>query len=113
MLLIALSALPLLVMLFYRYPMLLLCLYPVVITFNVYYPFYPFVVSGYWLLPMDFVYFFTVLHLLICSVRSPKKVVRTLTDNIYLTVFLTLVALSVVVYTPVYGQSAIGEARKL
>lgn len=112
MFLVALSVLPWLVFLFYRYPLLLLCLFPVISVFDVFFPFFPFVVSGYWLLPMDFVYFFMAMHLGICLLRQPSKVIGALTDNIFLTIFLALVAVYVVIYTPTNGQSAVGEARK-
>jgi hypothetical protein len=109
------AALPLiayLVVLFYRKPLLLLSLFPLVNLFGVFFPFYPMVVSGYWLLPMDFVYFFTIVHLSLWGLRNPRKIVHVLKENFFLTLFLIVIAGYVVVYTPSYGQSAVGEARK-
>src|SRR5262245_61050328 len=112
-LLIAISVLFLLIMFVYRYPMLVLWAFPVISLVEVFFPFNPFRVGSFSLLPMDSVYFLTIAYLGISILRYPKRVTGVLKENIFLTGFLALVAFYVVIYTPIYGQSAIGEARKL
>ncbi|MEX0801935.1 MAG: O-antigen ligase family protein [Candidatus Binatia bacterium] len=112
MLLVAISALPLLVMVFYRYPQLLLWSFPLVSLVEVFFPFYPFRVGSISLLPLDSVYFFTISYLGISVLRNPRRVAAVLNENIFLTCFLGIVALYAVLYLPVFGQSAVGEARK-
>jgi len=99
-------------MFFYRYPLILLSLFPLVNLMDVFLPSDGVAVSGYWLLPMDPVYFFTIIHLGVCALLQPGKMASVLRENFFLTIFLAIVALYVVLDTPVYGQSAIGEARK-
>ena len=62
---------------------------------------------------MDSVYFFTILHLGLYASLNPKRFVSLLKENSFLSIFLAVVALYVVIYTPTYGKTAIGEARKL
>jgi O-antigen ligase len=112
MLLVGISALPLLVMLFCRYPMFLLCAFPTMELVDVFFG-SVFNVGGFDLIPMDSMYFFAIAYLGVCILRYPKKVAGLLRENIFLTVFLALAGLYVVIYTPIHGQSAIGEARKL
>jgi hypothetical protein len=112
MLTVALSLIPCLVMLFYRYPLLLLSLFPIVNFIEICFEFQPGFVGGYLLLPMDPVYFFTISDLCLYALLRPRKIGSLLKENIFLTMFLAMVAFNVVLYTPVYGQSAIGEARK-
>jgi O-antigen ligase len=112
MLLVAISALPLLIMLAYRYPMLLLWAFPIAELVNVFFGHAPQNVRGFDLVATDPVIFFAITYLVISVLRYPRKVVGVLKENIFLTAFLALVALYVVVCTPIYGQSAIGEARK-
>ena len=113
MLLVAFSVMPVLVMLFYRHPMLLLYLVPVTgIIFGGLFPDYGFRAGGFLLAPMDAVYFFTITTLGLCALLRPRKIAAALKENIFLTMFFSLVMLYVVLYTPVHGQSAIGEARK-
>jgi O-antigen ligase len=112
MVLIALSLIPTLIMVFYRYPLLLFSLFPLVDLVGVFSPDYTFSAGGVLVLPGDPVYFFTVIHLCLCALLQPRKMVSVLKENIFVTIFLAMVALYVVLDTPVYGQSAIGEARK-
>jgi O-antigen ligase len=112
MIFVAISALPLFIMLFYAYPMFLLCAFPVVELVDVFFGHAPQDVGGFDLVAKDPIIFFGVTYLIISVLRYPKKVMGVLKENIFLTVFLALVALYVVICTPVYGQSAIGEARK-
>jgi O-antigen ligase len=111
----ALFIVPSFMWLFYRYPFLLLYSWPVMSTLQVYFLYAPIEAVhsvGVSVLPLDPVYFFTIAHLALCAVTYPRTMGRTLKENRFLTVFLALVALYVVIYTPLYGQSAIGEARK-
>src|SRR5262245_52143790 len=109
---IAISALPFLVMFVCRHPMLMLCAFPVFEMVGVLAQEYAFNAGGIDFLPMDPAIFFAFACLAVSFLRYPRKVVDILKENIFVTVFLALVALYVVIYTPIYGQSAIGEARK-
>jgi hypothetical protein len=113
MLLIALSVIPCLVIFFYRYPLILLSLFPLVNLVDVFLPSEGVAVSSYLLFPMDPIYFFTIIHLGLCALLQPRKIGFVLKENTFLSMFLAVVALYVVIYTPIYGQSAIGEARKM
>jgi hypothetical protein len=113
--LIALALIPLipyLVMLFYRHPLFLLSLFPLSNLITVFLPDYYAQVGPFQFLIMDPVYFFTIVHLGLYALRRPRNIVRILKKNIFLSMFLAMVAVYVALYTPVYGQSAIGEARK-
>jgi len=66
-----------------------------------------------WLLPMDPVYFFTIVHLGLYALLNPKRFRSLLKENSCLTIFIAVVTLYIVIYTPMYGKSAIGEGRKL
>ena len=112
MVLVAISALPLLLILVYRYPILIFYAFPLVSLVEVFFPYYPFRVGGFRLLPMDSVYFSTIAYLGIAVLRKPRTVAAVLKENTFLSVFLGLVALYGVLYLSVYGQSAVGEARK-
>jgi O-antigen ligase len=112
MFLLAISALPLFVMLSYRYPMFLLCSFPFAELANSFVGDWALNAGGIDLHPMDPVIFFAVTYLIISVLRYPKKVAGALKENIFLTVFLALVAIYVLIFTPMHGQSAIGEARK-
>jgi O-antigen ligase len=100
-------------MLFYRRPFVLLLLWPVVIFVDVFFRYYPVArMGGLIFLPMDIVYIFTIAHLGLCGLLHPTKVIAILKQNRFLSIFLGVVAVYVVVCTPIYGQSALGEARK-
>ena len=109
---LALSVAPWFSLLFYRYPLLLLALFPLGNSIETCFVFQPVVVGPYLLLFMDPIYFFTIIHLCLCALLQPRKIAAVLKENVFLATFLLMVALYVVLYTPVYGQSAIGEARK-
>jgi len=68
--------------------------------------------TGYYFLPMDVAYFFTAIHLMINAVFRRDQVVSVIKENPFLSIFLFLIAVYIALYTPVYGKSAIGEARK-
>ena len=111
---VAFTLMPVLVMLFYRHPMFLLYLFPITDGIvGVFFPNYVFPTGGFDLVPTDAVYFFTITTLGLCALLRPGKTAAALKENIFLTMFLAVMVLYVVLYTPVYGQSAVGEARKL
>jgi len=118
MFLVALSILPCLVMVFYRRPLLLLYLWPISILLDTILVESTLGVEGIaqgsiWLLPMDPVYFFTILHLALYAVLQPKRFTKTLRENPFLSIFVVIVAFCIIIYTPMYGKRAIGEGRKL
>jgi hypothetical protein len=112
MLLVAFSATPVLVMLFYRHPMFLLYLFLISYAFDAVFPEYYFLAGGFMLFPTDVAYFFTITTLAMCAWLRPRKIAAALKENVFLSMFLALIVLYVVLYTPVYAQSAVGEARK-
>jgi hypothetical protein len=99
-------------MLFRHHPLFLLSLFPLVDMAAVFFPSFYLQIGPFQFLPMDPLYFFTIIHLGICLLRQPRKIAGLLKKNMFLSIFFTMVAVYVVLYTPVYGQSAIGEARK-
>src|SRR5262245_13130196 len=107
LLLIAISVLPLLVMFVCRYPMLVLCAFPVSEMVGVFASDYMFRVGGFDFIPMDPAFFFALAYLAVSVLRYPRQVAGVLKENIFLTVFVALAGLYVVIYTPTYGQSAI------
>jgi O-antigen ligase len=115
---VALSIFPCVVMLFYQRPMLLLYLWPIMIVISLFFVDSTLGVEGLarsniWLGPMDVVYFFTIVHLGLWASLHPKKVVPVLKENPFLSVFIAVVALYIIIDTPTWGKNAIGEARKL
>jgi hypothetical protein len=108
----ALYLLPWFILLFYRHPILLLSLWPIISLVEVFIGFNPIRAAGVRILPMDPVYFFTIAHLAVCALIRPKKTLGIFKENRFLMIFIGMVVLSIVLYTPVYGQSAVGEARK-
>jgi hypothetical protein len=101
-------------MLFYRHPLWLLCLFPVSDVLNVFFSRDAVTTGGFMLLPMDPVYFFTIVHLGLCTLLQPRKMAQALKENKVLTILLVLVAVYVVLWAPVYGfQRSLGEARKV
>ena len=69
-------------------------------------------VSGFLITPMDPVYFFTAIYLTIHVITRPKEFLRALQANPFLSLFLITIIVYIVLYTPLYGKSAFGEARK-
>jgi O-antigen ligase len=104
---------PWIIWLFYQRPMLLVCLWPALSLIDVFFPSAAFFrAGGIKFLTLDPAYFFTITHLGLYALRFPKKVATTIKEHKLLVIFLGLIAVSILVYTPMYGQSAIGEARK-
>ena len=62
--------------------------------------------------PMDVPYFFTIAYLIIKFATRRREVIRALRENPFLSVLMVIVLASLIVFTPLYGKSAIGEARK-
>lgn len=92
--------------------MLLVCLWPVVSLIEVFFPWAPVRVGGIRLLPLDPIYFFTISQLVVCFLAQPKTTIAVLTEHKHVAIFFGMVILNVILYTPVHGQSAVGEARK-
>jgi hypothetical protein len=118
MLFVALSIVPCVVMLFYQRPMLLLYLWPVMILISLFFVDSSLGVEGLaqsniWLVPMDMVYFFTIIHLALYASSHPRRFVSALKQNPFLSIFIALVVLYLIIDTPIWGKRAIGEARKL
>ncbi len=111
-LIFTLCALPWFVMLFWRHPLFLVFLWPVLLLINVLFPFAPFLFHGFSLLPMDLAIIFTVVHLIISAALRRKDLVRGLKENPFLSLFIVVIGVYIVICTPLYGKSAIGEARK-
>ena len=79
MLLVAFSVMPVLVMLFYRHPMLLLCLFAVTdAILGGLLPDYIFRTGGFQLVPTDVLYFFTISTLGLCALLRPRKIASRL-----------------------------------
>jgi O-antigen ligase len=64
------------------------------------------------LLPADVPYLLTVLFLIMAYALRPQDLVWTIKLDPFLSLFLGLIIVSTLIYTPVYGKMAIGEARK-
>jgi O-antigen ligase len=100
--------------LFHRYPLLLVLLWPTVLFLDIAIlsGVDSLVVAGFWLTPMDPVYLFTAIYLMIHAITRPKEFLRALQANPFLSLFLVILIVYIVYYTPLYGKSALGEARK-
>jgi O-antigen ligase len=105
------------VVLFHRHPLLLVLLWPAMLFLELAMPNYETLrVAGggerFFLTLMDPVYFFTAIYLMIHATTRPKEFLRALQANPFLSFFLIIVIIYIVLYTPLYGKSALGEARK-
>ena len=92
--------------------MSLLVCFLLVNVFTVFYPSYMFLFGGFAFLPHDLVYLLMILKIGRYALTRPTSTAKLIRENFFLTVFLAVVAVYVALYTPVHGQSAIGEARK-
>jgi len=76
----------------------------------------PFVSMGHLgsilLLPADIPYFFTIVYLIVAATTRPREIFKTLRADRFLTLFLLMVVVSVLINSPRYGKMAIGDARK-
>jgi O-antigen ligase len=93
--------------------MLLLVAFPLASLVDIFLGYQPVRFGSFRILPMDFVYFPTILWIGKYALFNPKRMGQLLRENFLLTAFLALAMLYVILYTPVYGNSAVGEARKL
>jgi O-antigen ligase len=92
--------------------MLLLMAFPFAGLIEMFYDGYLFWVGGIRIQPLDFIYFCMLVSIGNYALRHPRSMRKLLRQNLFLTAFLTMVAVYVIVCTPIYGQSAVGEARK-
>src|SRR5689334_9440988 len=92
--------------------MSLLISFILIYAFTIFFPFYPFRFAGISFLPLDPIYFLMILKIGRYALTHPTRMTKVLRENFFLTVFLTIVVFWVIIDTPTYGQSAIGEARK-
>jgi O-antigen ligase len=104
-------------MFLYQRPLLLLYLWPISILLSTIFVESAFGVAGVtqrsiWLLPMDPAYFLTILYLGLYASLHPKPFVSLLKEHSFLSVFIALVTLYILIYAPIYGKRTIGEARK-
>ena len=81
-------------------------------VFTVFFPFYPFRFAGISFLPVDPIYFLMILKIGRYALKYPRSMAKLMRENFFLIAFLAMVAVYVILDTPKYGQSAIGEARK-
>ena len=114
---VALSIIPCVALFFYRRPLVLLYMSPMLILVDTIFDESSLGVEGLAqrsirLLPTDPVYFFTILLLGLYALLHRNRLVSLLKENLFLSIFLAIVALYVVIDTPTYGKTAIGEARK-
>jgi O-antigen ligase len=103
---------PWFVVLFHHHPLLLVLLWPAGLFVTLIIPDYNLQASGFVLIPIDLVYFFTIIHLMIHAATRRKDFLRALQANWFISLFLIIMIVYIVVYTPLYGKSALGEARK-
>gem|GEM_PF-5241955 len=116
---LALFLVPWVIMLFWRRPLFLVLLWPVLYLLKVLLPysilnsivFHKF--HNLHILPMDLATFFTVIHLTFSAAFRSKDFASSLKENIFLTIFILLIGIYIVACTSLYGKSAIGEGRKL
>jgi O-antigen ligase len=64
------------------------------------------------LVPQDVAIFFTIAFLITGAISRPRETLDSARTNVFLSLFLAMVLVSVALYTPIYGKMAIGEARK-
>jgi O-antigen ligase len=108
-----LFVIPWFVWVFYQRPLLLVYLWPALSLIDAFFPSAAvFRAGGIKFLTLDPAYFFTIMHLGVYAFRYPKNLATIMKEHKLLVIFLGMIALSVLVYTPMYGQSAVGEARK-
>jgi len=63
-------------------------------------------------LPMDPAYFFSVVFLIIYALTWRKEFISAICVNPFLLIFLAMVLIHISIHMPIYGKSALGEARK-
>jgi hypothetical protein len=111
-LILALYVLPSLIVLFYYYPMALVALWFVLAFVVNFFPNMMNEVGSFFLIPMDPAYFFSVVFLSIYALARSKEFIRAIKANPFLTIFLAVILVYILMYMPLHGKSALGEARK-
>jgi hypothetical protein len=109
---LSLYILPWLIILFNFQPVLLISLWIVLIWPMLVFPDMMFPLGPILFLPLDPAYFFGIIFLSTIALTRGGDVVKALKENPYLSLFLLIVLIYVIIYTPIHGKSAIGEARK-
>jgi O-Antigen ligase len=104
--------LPWFITLFYYYPVMLIALWHVLSIVTVLFPDLFFPMGPILFLPLDPAFFFSLIYIAIIIMIRPASLTKTLRENQYLIIFITIVVAYAVIYMPLYGKSAIGEARK-
>src|SRR5262249_2782587 len=92
--------------------MSLLISFVLVYALTIFFPFYPVRFGGFSFLPLDLVYFLMILKIGRYALTHPTSMAKLIRENFFLMAFLAIVVLYVILDTPAYGKSAIGEARK-
>jgi hypothetical protein len=111
-LMLVLYMLPCLLVLFYYYPIALISLWLVLFFVSTVVPDMMNEVGPFFLIPMDPAYFFSVILLIIYALIRSKEFIMTIKANPFLIVFLGLILGYILIYIPIHGKSALGEARK-
>jgi hypothetical protein len=111
-LILVLYILPCLVVLFYCYPMALISLWLVLFFVSTVFADMMNEVGSIFWIPMDPAYFFSVILLIIYALTRSKEFIRAIKANPFLTIFLAIILGYILIYMPVHGKSALGEARK-
>lgn len=86
--------------------------FPIAGLIEIFYQRYLFKVAGIRIWPLDLVYFCMIVSIGNYALRHPRSMGRLLRENAFLAAFLAMIIAYVIIFTPIYGQSAIGEARK-
>ena len=92
--------------------MFLLTSFLVIGLFQIFFPSYSIRTGPFRWLPLDVVYLPMILKIARYGLKHPRSMAKLIRENFFLIAFLVMVALYVILYTPIYGHSAIGEARK-
>jgi O-antigen ligase len=112
-LILLLCIMPWLIIFFYRYPMFLILLWYVLSVPTLIFPDFMAKSSGFYFLLMDPAYLFGITYIITASLYRPKDFIKCLKENKFLFIFLIVLIIYILLYTPVYGKSAIGEGRKV
>lgn len=103
---------PWLIVLFHYYPFLLVLLWLTLLFFTMFSPGAGLYLHDISFLPLDPAYFFSIVCLIAYAATRKNVFMKTLKENPFLCIFMSVVILYVILGTPVWGQRAIGEARK-
>ncbi|HXH09763.1 MAG TPA: O-antigen ligase family protein [Alphaproteobacteria bacterium] len=109
---LALYIVPWIVVFFYHRFTWLLMLWPGFLPLLGIFPELTFRAGPITFLPLDPVYFLSLACFAFAILSQPTKLVRSLKVNPYLSFFLLMLIAYIILFTPIHGKSAIGEARK-